>query len=226
MFVWKQLCVTQRTQNAPQVCCLACGKMHVSKWSLYGSWDVRRECLHISQRPISVAFHCANSSRKVLKTWRLLIQGRQIASFMSDRCYCWQADLRPGSEVPEEITLILLWCFCLCFVWKKICLRLLVKYCTEYLEFSKEKTELLWVQLKERPLFVQILYILDNMIVFNYQSEPFNTLWCLNPFTRFPSKFHLSLQFFTCSPRDHLQWMGAVRMRVQTADKNITIIHK
>ncbi len=24
----------------------------------------------------------------------------------------------------------------------------------------------------------------------------------------------------------HLQWMGAVRMRVQTADKNITIIHK
>ncbi len=28
----------------------------------------------------------------------------------------------------------------------------------------------------------------------------------------------------TCSPLDHLQWMGAVRMRVQTADKNITII--
>ncbi len=25
---------------------------------------------------------------------------------------------------------------------------------------------------------------------------------------------------------DALQWMGAVRMRVQTADKNITIIHK
>ncbi len=24
---------------------------------------------------------------------------------------------------------------------------------------------------------------------------------------------------------DPLQWMGAVRMRVQTADKNITIIH-
>ncbi len=24
---------------------------------------------------------------------------------------------------------------------------------------------------------------------------------------------------------DYLQWMGAVRMRVQTADKNITIIH-
>ncbi len=29
----------------------------------------------------------------------------------------------------------------------------------------------------------------------------------------------------TCSPVDPLQWMGAVRMRVQTADKNITIIH-
>ncbi len=29
-----------------------------------------------------------------------------------------------------------------------------------------------------------------------------------------------------CSPMDPLQWMGAVRMRVQTADKNITINHK
>ncbi len=29
----------------------------------------------------------------------------------------------------------------------------------------------------------------------------------------------------TCSPVDPLQWMGAVRMRVQTADKNITIFH-
>ncbi len=29
----------------------------------------------------------------------------------------------------------------------------------------------------------------------------------------------------TCSPMDPLQWMGAVRMRVQTAVTNITIIH-
>ncbi len=29
----------------------------------------------------------------------------------------------------------------------------------------------------------------------------------------------------SCSPIDPLQWMGAVRMRVQTADKNITVIH-
>ncbi len=29
----------------------------------------------------------------------------------------------------------------------------------------------------------------------------------------------------TCSPMDPLQWMGAVRMRVQAADKHITIIH-
>ncbi len=29
----------------------------------------------------------------------------------------------------------------------------------------------------------------------------------------------------TCSRKDPLQWMGAVRKRVQTADKNITIIH-
>ncbi len=27
------------------------------------------------------------------------------------------------------------------------------------------------------------------------------------------------------SPVDPLQWMGAIRMRFQTADKNITIIH-
>ncbi len=33
-------------------------------------------------------------------------------------------------------------------------------------------------------------------------------------------------KYITCSVIDHLQWMGAVRMRVQTADKNITIIHK
>ncbi len=29
----------------------------------------------------------------------------------------------------------------------------------------------------------------------------------------------------TCSPMDPLQWMGAVRIRIQTPDKNITIIH-
>ncbi len=29
----------------------------------------------------------------------------------------------------------------------------------------------------------------------------------------------------TCSPPDHLKWMGAVRIRVLTADKNLTIIH-
>ncbi len=29
---------------------------------------------------------------------------------------------------------------------------------------------------------------------------------------------NVALQYFTCSPMDPLQWMGAVRMRVQTAD--------
>ncbi len=32
-------------------------------------------------------------------------------------------------------------------------------------------------------------------------------------------------RYITCSSMDPLQWMGAVRMRAQTADKNITIIH-
>ncbi len=32
--------------------------------------------------------------------------------------------------------------------------------------------------------------------------------------------------YCSCHTMDPLQWMGAVRMRFQTADKNITIIHK
>ncbi len=32
--------------------------------------------------------------------------------------------------------------------------------------------------------------------------------------------------YITCSSMDPLQWMGAVGLRDQTADKNITIIHK
>ncbi len=35
----------------------------------------------------------------------------------------------------------------------------------------------------------------------------------------------IQMDSITCSAMDALQWMGAVRMRVQTADKNITIIH-
>ncbi len=43
----------------------------------------------------------------------------------------------------------------------------------------------------------------------------------------FVSSSDLEIQHsITCSPMDALQWMGAVRMRVQTAGKNITIIHK
>ncbi len=38
-------------------------------------------------------------------------------------------------------------------------------------------------------------------------------------------RFGEMLHYITCSAVDALQWMGAVRMRVQTADKNITIIH-
>ncbi len=33
------------------------------------------------------------------------------------------------------------------------------------------------------------------------------------------------LHYITCSPMDPLQWMGAVRMRAQTADKNIIVIN-
>ncbi len=37
---------------------------------------------------------------------------------------------------------------------------------------------------------------------------------------------NVALHYITISSMDLLQWMGAVRMRVQTADKNTTIIHK
>ncbi len=39
---------------------------------------------------------------------------------------------------------------------------------------------------------------------------------------RFAEMYH----YITCSPMDALQWMGAVRMRDQTADKTITVSQK
>ncbi len=36
------------------------------------------------------------------------------------------------------------------------------------------------------------------------------------------NRFWEMYYYITCSPMDSLQWMGAIRMRVQTADKNIT----
>ncbi len=41
----------------------------------------------------------------------------------------------------------------------------------------------------------------------------------------YQNRFGEMQQYITCSPMDPLKWMGAVRMRVQTADKNITTIH-
>ncbi len=41
----------------------------------------------------------------------------------------------------------------------------------------------------------------------------------------FVSSSDLEKCYITRSSMDALQWMGAVRMRVQTADKNITIIY-
>ncbi len=46
------------------------------------------------------------------------------------------------------------------------------------------------------------------------------SIWTLRP--NFSIYFK---HYITCSARDPLLWMGAVRIEVQTADKNITIIH-
>ncbi len=54
--------------------------------------------------------------------------------------------------------------------------------------------------------------------------------WKFTPICRWvflhQSRFGEIKHYITWSPMYPLQWMGAVRMRVQTADKNITIIHK
>ncbi len=47
----------------------------------------------------------------------------------------------------------------------------------------------------------------------------------VHPQKNSPFQDKLQLHSITCSSVGPLQWMGAVRMRVQTADKNITVIH-
>ncbi len=52
--------------------------------------------------------------------------------------------------------------------------------------------------------------------IYSPQTIQYVTCFCI----RYGEMYH----YITCSPVDHLQWMGAVRMRVQTAAKNITNI--
>ncbi len=62
----------------------------------------------------------------------------------------------------------------------------------------------------------------DLLKIYSYGPQdycPRFSLVCF--FIRFGEMCHSII----CSSMDPLQWMGAVRMRVQTADKNITIIH-
>jgi len=47
----------------------------------------------------------------------------------------------------------------------------------------------------------------------------------VDEFVSSSEQFGEMYHYITCSPMDPLQWMGAVRMKVQTADKNITIIY-
>ncbi len=48
-------------------------------------------------------------------------------------------------------------------------------------------------------------------------------IWDVDEFVRSLEMKYLEKH---CSRMDPLQWMGAVRMRVKTADNNITITHK
>ncbi len=73
--------------------------------------------------------------------------------------------------------------------------------------------------------------------LFKYEAGPWKSLSERheeNVFTLRPSEMQMSYFFvkfgefwhsLTCSLINALEWMGAIRMRVQT-DKNITIIHK
>ncbi len=125
-------------------------------------WFMGREKRVFTHQPTTnqCGFSRHQLFQKGAKTWRLLVNTRTSDSILHVRSLFLLAS---RSEVPEEITLILLWCFCLCFVWEKyiyICLRLLVKYFREYSEFKKGKAELLWYQFKEMPLYVQIFWII------------------------------------------------------------------
>ncbi len=47
----------------------------------------------------------------------------------------------------------------------------------------------------------------------------------VNEFVFHQNRFGENCHYITCSLMDLVLWMGAVRMRVQTSDKNITVIH-
>ncbi len=51
-------------------------------------------------------------------------------------------------------------------------------------------------------------------------------IFSVNEFVFSSGQIGEMLHYITYSLKDPQQWMGAVRMRVQTADKNITTIHK
>ncbi len=74
-----------------------------------------------------------------------------------------------------------------------------------------------------------IIQMLNNSCVFEYILESNLFIMCVMKCWK-KRIVHINLKiwkhYITCSPVDALQWMGAVRMRVQTADKNLTIIHK
>ncbi len=66
-------------------------------------------------------------------------------------------------------------------------------------------------------------------ICFSLSSRGTHYMYILPYFILFLFGINLRLiktLYNTCSPMDPLQWMGPIRMRVQTGDKNITIIHK
>ncbi len=50
-------------------------------------------------------------------------------------------------------------------------------------------------------------------------------IWDIDEFVVHWNKFGEIYDYITWSLMDPLQWMGTVRIRVQTADENITIIH-
>ncbi len=73
--------------------------------------------------------------------------------------------------------------------------------------------------------------ILSNVIFFSnhivlkgaFSPSPLGHAWCR--WVLHQDRFGEIQHYISCSQMDPLQWRGAARMRVQTADKNITIIH-
>ncbi len=71
-----------------------------------------------------------------------------------------------------------------------------------------------------------MVHLLKEQFTQNWKFTHPRAIQDVDEFVSSSEQILRNLALHTCSPMDPLQWMGAVRLIVQTADKNITVIHK